>query len=85
MQAAIDEARQGLSEGGIPIGSVLVRVVANPLVRVPEQRLVERHPFVTVIHRLQSTRPVNIRDRGGRPPEGPRPGGSGGGGASRGY
>ena len=24
MQAAIDEARQGLSEGGIPIGSVLV-------------------------------------------------------------
>lgn len=25
MRAAIDEARQGLSEGGIPIGSVLVR------------------------------------------------------------
>lgn len=25
MQAAIDEARQGLNEGGIPIGSVLVR------------------------------------------------------------
>jgi cytosine deaminase len=25
MQAAIDEAKQGLSEGGIPIGSVLVR------------------------------------------------------------
>ena len=25
MQAAIDEARQGISEGGIPIGSVLVR------------------------------------------------------------
>lgn len=25
MQAAIDEARQGLAEGGIPIGSVLVR------------------------------------------------------------
>ena len=25
MQAAIDEARQGLSEGGIPIGSVLVK------------------------------------------------------------
>jgi cytosine/creatinine deaminase len=24
MQAAIDEARQGLAEGGIPIGSVLV-------------------------------------------------------------
>ena len=24
MQAAIDEARQGLEEGGIPIGSVLV-------------------------------------------------------------
>lgn len=25
MQAAMDEARQGLSEGGIPIGSVLIR------------------------------------------------------------
>ena len=25
MQAAIDEARQGLSEGGIPIGSVIIR------------------------------------------------------------
>ena len=25
LQAAIEEARQGLSEGGIPIGSVLVR------------------------------------------------------------
>ncbi|MEK9145460.1 MAG: nucleoside deaminase, partial [Elusimicrobiota bacterium] len=25
LQAAIDEARQGLAEGGIPIGSVLVR------------------------------------------------------------
>lgn len=25
MQAAIDEARKGLSEGGIPIGSVLIR------------------------------------------------------------
>ena len=25
MQAAIDEAKQGMSEGGIPIGSVLVR------------------------------------------------------------
>ena len=25
MQAAIDEAQQGISEGGIPIGSVLVR------------------------------------------------------------
>jgi cytosine/creatinine deaminase len=24
MQAALDEARQGLAEGGIPIGSVLV-------------------------------------------------------------
>ena len=24
MQAAIDEARQGLAEGGIPIGSVIV-------------------------------------------------------------
>ncbi len=24
MQAAVDEARQGLAEGGIPIGSVLV-------------------------------------------------------------
>ena len=25
MKAAIDEARQGLAEGGIPIGSVLVK------------------------------------------------------------
>ena len=28
MQAAIDEARQGRQEGGIPIGSVLVRDLA---------------------------------------------------------
>jgi cytosine/creatinine deaminase len=45
MQAAIDEARKGLSEGGIPIGSVLVRdgqlVAAGHNKRVQEDNAIK--------------------------------------------
>ncbi len=45
MRAAIDEARQGLAEGGIPIGSVLVR--GTEIVgRGHNKRVQERNPMV---------------------------------------
>ena len=45
MRAAIDEARQGLAEGGIPIGSVLVRGTAI-VGRGHNKRVQERNPMV---------------------------------------
>jgi cytosine deaminase len=46
MQAAIDEARQGLAEGGIPIGSVIVhkgRIIGRGHNRRVQQGSVIRH------------------------------------------
>ncbi|MGH7256417.1 MAG: nucleoside deaminase [Nitrospirales bacterium] len=45
MQAAIDEAREGLAEGGIPIGSVLVRG-GTVLGRGHNRRVQENDPIV---------------------------------------
>ncbi len=56
LQAAIDEARQGLAEGGIPIGSVVVhsekivgrghnrRVQSGSAILHAEMDVMERHP-----------------------------------------
>jgi len=44
MQAAIDEARKGLAEGGIPIGSVLVRN-ATIIARGHNRRVQEANPM----------------------------------------
>ena len=44
LQAAIDEARQGLAEGGIPIGSVLVRD-GNIIGRGHNRRVQEGDPI----------------------------------------
>lgn len=53
MQAAIDEARQGFKEGGIPIGSVLVRAGAI-IGRGHNRRVQERNPILHAeIHCLQ--------------------------------
>ncbi len=45
MQAAIDEARKGLSEGGIPIGSVLVKD-GNIIGRGHNRRIQENDPVI---------------------------------------
>lgn len=45
MQAAIDEARQGLAEGGIPIGSVLVKD-GKIVGRGRNKRVQEANPMV---------------------------------------
>ena len=44
MQAAIDEAKKGLAEGGIPIGSVLVRA-GTILGRGHNRRVQEKNPM----------------------------------------
>lgn len=44
MQAAINEARKGLTEGGIPIGSVLVRN-GNIIGRGHNRRVQEKNPM----------------------------------------
>lgn len=45
MQAAIDEAKKGLSEGGIPIGSVLVRN-GEIIGRGHNKRVQEQNPVI---------------------------------------
>ena len=45
MQAALDEARKGLQEGGIPIGSVLVRE-GKILARGHNKRVQENNPIL---------------------------------------
>lgn len=45
MQAAIDEARKGLAEGGIPIGSVLVRD-GKIISRGHNKRVQEKNPIL---------------------------------------
>ena len=45
MQAAIDEARKGLAEGGIPIGSVLVRN-GEIIARGHNKRVQEKNPIL---------------------------------------
>jgi cytosine deaminase len=63
MQAAIDEARQGLKEGGIPIGSVLVRA-GDIIGRGHNRRVQERNPILHAeIHCLaQAGRVGSYRD-----------------------
>lgn len=45
MQAAIDEARKGLAEGGIPIGSALVKV-GKLIATGRNKRVQERNPIL---------------------------------------
>ncbi|HHG84303.1 MAG TPA: nucleoside deaminase, partial [Bacteroidetes bacterium] len=45
MQAAIDEAQQGLAEGGIPIGSILIRD-GKILARGRNKRVQEQNPIL---------------------------------------
>ena len=53
MQAAIEEARKGLAEGGIPIGSVLVRN-GEIIARGHNQRVQQNDPMLHAeIHCLQ--------------------------------
>src|SRR4028119_309685 len=46
LQTAIEEARQGLAEGGIPIGAALFDENGNLLGRGPNRRMQENDPSV---------------------------------------
>lgn len=46
MQMAIDEAREGLAEGGIPIGAVLLSPTGEVLGRGHNQRVQQQDPII---------------------------------------
>jgi creatinine deaminase len=60
MQAAIDEARQGHDEGGIPIGSVLVHR-GEIIGRSPNRRIQKGSPILTGVSKNVS--PASPRSR----------------------